>query len=357
MQIVQDYRTLHAIPELDRILPKTLSYIKNRLTPLHCRVFSPTDGALCAYFHFGKSKTLAFRADTDALPIQEKTSLPWKSKHNGIMHACGHDGHTAILLELARRIDRSKGMPCNILLIFQPAEETTGGAEAICKAGILEELGVQYIFALHLWPGLEKGQLFSKQGFLMSRCTGIDVSFTGQGGHIADSRPGSDALRACCCFYNGTNQIRERNPHLLKFGKLSAGTAGNVLCSNAQLSGSLRTFQEETDRRIRIALTSLCSQVAKKTGCRGEIIFHHGYPAVYNHPQLWAQVQKNCPVRSLDRAAWTAEDFSFYQQKVPGIYFLLGIGDTPPLHSPDFYFDESVLSAGADYFYRLCRQL
>lgn len=356
MQIIQDYRALHAIPELDRILPKTLAYVQSQLQPLRCRVFSPAQGALCAYFSFGKEKTIAFRADMDALPVLEKTGLPYSSRHEGAMHACGHDGHTAILLELARRIHRCEDMAHNILLIFQPAEETTGGAEDICKAGILEQYRVAYIFALHLWPGLEKGQLFSKPGFLMSRCTGVEVSFKGLGGHIADSRPGADALRACCSFYHRTSQIQEQSPYLLKFGSLTGGTAGNVLCSKAKLSGSLRTFREETDRRIRTTLASLCHQVAEKNGCRGKIFFRQGYPAVCNHSGLWKNVQRKCPVRKLDRAFWTAEDFSFYQQRIPGIYLLLGLGDTPPLHSPEFSFDEKILSAGADYFFRLCRE-
>ena len=353
MQIVHDYRNLQTIPELDRTLPKTLSYIRRCFIPLRCRLLSPTPGALCAFFDFGKKKTVAFRADTDALPIQEDTSLPWKSRHNGNMHACGHDGHTAILLELARKIDRSKSMACNVLLIFQPAEETTGGADAICRSGILEQFGVSHLFALHLWPGLDKGHIFSKPGIFMSRCTGIDVSFTGQGGHIADSRPGSDALKACCRFYSNTNSIANKSPFLLKFGKLTGGTAGNVLCHKAELSGSLRTYEEDTDRKIRAALTNLCSQSAKQTGCSGEIFFHEGYPAVRNDPQLLEKVQKIYPVRCLDRAYWTGEDFSFYQQKLPGVYFLLGIGDTPPLHSPKFSFDESVLSTGAEFLFLL----
>ena len=357
MQIVQDYRRLHAIPELDSTLPKTLSYIKSSLAPLQCRVFSPAAGALCAFFSFGKQKTVAFRADTDALPITEETSLPWKSHHHGIMHACGHDGHTAILLELARRIDKEKIFARNILLIFQPAEETTGGADAICKSGILEQLGVDAIFALHLWPGLEKGQIFTKPGFLMSRCSGIDISFTGKGGHIAHCAPGCDALNACCNFYSRTHYLTNLHPFVLKFGKLNAGTAGNVLCRKADLCGSLRTFREDTENSIRNALLNLCRQTEKQTGCRGEIFFSDGYPAVKNNQKLLDSVQKICPVQILDRAYWTGEDFSFYQQKVPGVYFLLGIGDTPPLHSSNFTFDETILSAGADFFFQLCRQI
>lgn len=353
MQIIHDYRCLHRIPELDCNLPKTLSYIRSRLTPLKCTVFSPIPGAICAYFHFKKQRTLAFRADTDALPIREQTNLPWQSQHPGRMHACGHDGHTAILLELARRLHHAKGMPCNVLLIFQPAEETTGGAEAICKTGILQKYSVQYIFALHFWPGLEKGEIFSKPGVLMSHSSAVTVTFTGSGGHIADASRNTDVLGACCRFYTSAGQIGS-DQFLLKFGKMDGGTAENILCSRAMLSGSLRTFDADTVRQISSVLTNLCHRAAKQYGCQGEISIVSGYPSVQNDDALWEKVQKIHPVKYIDKAYWTTEDFSYYQKTVPGVYFLLGIGQTPPLHSPNFSFDTSVLKIGVEFFWKLC---
>ena len=355
MQIIEDFRFLHTIAELDKPLPKTTAFVRNRLHSCGCRVFSPTEGSVCGYFDFQKPETLAFRADMDALPIQEQTGLPWQSQHSGVMHACGHDGHTAILLELARRIHRETTLPYNILLIFQPAEETTGGAEAICKTEILSKFKVKAIFALHLWPGLEKGQLFSRPGFLMSRCRNISAEFTGRSVHIAHHRQGIDALNACLQFYRQTQRIRCCDPFLLKFGKLMGGTSGNVLCRQAILTGSLRTFQETADKALCQTLHNLSAHICKSTGCQGEISFSEGYPPVYNCPILWKQVQKICPVQEVNQAFFTGEDFSFYQKRIPGIYFLLGIGETPPLHSDNFTFDEDVLTTGADYFHRLCR--
>ena len=350
MQIIQDYRILHTIPEPDNRLRKTTAFIRSRLQMLRCRVFSPTEGSVCAYFDFQKPGTLAFRADTDGLLLQEQTGLPWKSRHSGMMHACGHDGHTAILLELARRIHRMETLPHNILLIFQPAEETTGGAEALCKNGLLQEYRVQSVFALHLWPNLPAGHIFSRPGYLMSRTRNVSVIFTGKSVHIAAGKPGADALRAACGFYCSTGNIQESSPHLLKFGVLRGGTASNAICGEAVLQGSLRTFQDRCDRRLTASLTMLCSRWAQKTGCIGKVHFSPGYPPVNNCPQLLRKIQKIHPVRILDRAFMTGEDFSFYQQQVPGVYFLLGIGDTPPLHSPLFSFDEKVLTAGADFF-------
>lgn len=352
MQIIQDYRELHTIPEPDVRLPKTVHYIKNQLRKLNCQVFSPTEGSVCAFFDLGKRETVAFRADTDALPIREQTGLPWQSRHAGMMHACGHDGHTAILLELARRIGRDQ--PHNILLIFQPGEETSGGAEPLCKTGLLQNYRVRRIFGLHLWPGLEKGQLFTRPGCLMSSTRGVTVRFTGKAAHIAGGE-GVDALDACCRFFCGARQLQGKDSFLLKFGMLRGGTAANVICGEAVLEGSLRTLRESDSHRLCAALNSLCKRVCQKTGCYGEIIFRPGYPAVKNDGKLLHQIQKNHPVRILDRAYMTGEDFSFYQREVPGVYFLLGLGDTPPLHSPDFAFDERVLCAGADFFTALSR--
>ena len=128
MQIINDRRFLHRIPELDRDLPETMAYLRGSLEKLNCQVFSPMESALCAFFDFGRKDAIAFRADADALPIAEATRADYASRHPGCMHACGHDGHMAIVLELARRLSEKKGLPHNVLLVFQSAEETTGGA-------------------------------------------------------------------------------------------------------------------------------------------------------------------------------------------------------------------------------------
>ena len=350
MQIVHDYRALHQIPELDRQLPKTLSYISRQLKPLKCRVFFPTKGAVCGFFDFGRPETIAFRADTDALPIAENTKLPWASRHPGKMHACGHDGHTAILLELARRIHQTNQLPHNILLIFQPAEETDGGAQSLCQVGILEK--VRAIFALHLWPGLPAGQLFSRPGVLMSQSQSVTARFTGKSVHIARFQEGQDALAAAFAFYRAVTG--QPSGYLLKFGKITGGSAGNVVCGEACLWGSLRTRCDGCGQMAKALLQRQMQAVCHSTGCRGELIFSPGYPAVRNSQALWEQVKGS--VRRVNGAFWTSDDFSFYQKQVPGLYLLLGVGNTPPLHSPVFSFDENILSTGADFFYTLCKQ-
>ena len=148
MQIYTDRHALHRIPELELHLPKTQEYLKQALSSLSCHVFSPMGSALCAWFDFGAEEAIAFRADMDALPISEKTGAEYASTHPGVMHACGHDGHMAILLELARRLDAKENLPHNVLLIFQPGEESPGGAKGICETGVLEEYGVKTVFGL-----------------------------------------------------------------------------------------------------------------------------------------------------------------------------------------------------------------
>ncbi len=353
MQIVHDYRQLHAIPEPDRTLPKTVAYITGSLEKLNCRVFSPIEGAVCAFFDFGRPDCIAFRADMDGLPLQEETGLPWQSRHPGLMHACGHDGHCAILLELARRLDREKILPHNVLLLFQPAEETDGGAKDLCQTGILEQYHTRYIFGLHLWPGLPEGQLHSRPGVLMCCACGVTAEFTGRSAHIASYQQGQDALAAGCRFYALVQRLFLPRGQLIKFGLLHGGTAGNIVCHNAKLQGSIRAPEQKQLLRLQKSLKKCGKKAARQSGCKETVQFSQGYPAVKNHKLLLKQVKKIYPVTLLPRPLLTTEDFSFYQQWVPGVYFLLGVGDTPPLHSSRFSFHAEVLLRGADFFHRL----
>ena len=346
MEIIRDYQQLHTIPELDRQLPKTCAYIKSRLFPLKCRISEPAEGAICAYFDFGREKTVAFRADMDGLPLQEQT--PLGSAHPGQMHACGHDGHMAMLLELGRKVSREKALPYNVLLIFQPAEETSGGAKDICDTGLLQKHRVFAIFALHLWPKLPKGQFFTCPGGMMAWGCGVEAEFFGKSVHIAAWQQGADALAACCDFCCRSRELAEG---FVRFGKVQGGSAENVICHKARLEGSLRGFGDLENACAE--LTRLAREVAEAYGCRGEILYRAGYPAVNNDPGLVGRLQEKLGVSMLKAPYLTTEDFSYYQQQVPGVYVLLGVGDTMPLHSPQFAFDPMVLPLGAGFFFRL----
>lgn len=357
MTLIRDFYALHRIPELDCTLPKTCAYAQHCLDLLRCSVTAPTQGSLCAYFDFGQQDTLAFRADMDALPIGEDTGLSYSSLHPGQMHACGHDGHTAILLELARRLHHKKALPHNILLIFQPGEEQMGGAKQLCLSGIFEKYKVRAIFGLHLWPKLTKGKIHGKKGAMMAQSSSITARFVGKSCHIASKKEGIDALFACCRFYEQVHRLCPSAPHLLAFGKLEGGTAGNVLCDHAALYGSLRCFDSRVHCRLRQRLFALWKQIAGNTGCGGALEITEGYPAVYNDASLFAAVCGAYPITPLQKKSWAAEDFSFYQQKVPGAFFFLGLGDTPALHSPQFCFDPGVLEQGVRFFETLCEKI
>lgn len=357
MQIFTDRHALHRIPELELCLPKTVSYLKNALSGLHCDVFSPMDSAVCAWFNFGKENAVAFRADMDALPIQEKTGAEYASTHPGCMHACGHDGHMAILLELARRLSERKDLPHNVLLVFQPGEESPGAAKLLCETGIFEEKKVKAIFGLHLWPGLEKGRVFSRKNELMSRSCEVTVDVYGKSAHIAKATEGIDALMAGAEFYRKAVAMEQAVPagifRLLKFGKFQSGTVRNALSAHTHIEGSLRAFQDEIFEGMANGLQQIAKEVEAQYGCTVTIHMSGGYPAVMNDPEIYDRAAQTADFAALAEPSMTSEDFSWYQKKIPGVFFFLGLGDTPALHADTFDFDETILLKGADFFEKL----
>jgi hippurate hydrolase len=357
MQIFEDRRALHRIPELDRTLPETMEYLKQQLQPLKCAVFSPMEGALCAWFDFGQPKAIAFRSDADALPIPEKTGLPFASRHAGNMHACGHDGHMAILLELARRLSGKTELNRNVLLIFQPAEETTGGAKDLCATGIFKKYKVEAIFGLHIWPGLAAGEIFSRKNEMMSRSCEVKVDIAGRSAHIAKSSEGIDAMAAGVEFYRQVAAMEAALPknifRVLKFGKMESGTVCNAISGHTRLEGTLRAFQDEVFYSLRAGLVSAGKAVERSTGCTVSIYMNDGYPAVMNPAPLYGKVKKLVTFHELEAPSMITEDFSWYQKTLPGVFFFLGAGDCPALHADNFNFDEAILVKGADFFEKL----
>ena len=361
MGIREDRRALHGIPELDRALPETVSYLRGALEGLNCRLFSPMEGALCAWFDFGRPSAIAFRADADALPMAERTGADYASRHPGRMHACGHDGHMAIVLELARRLSRKQSLPHNVLLLFQPAEETTGGARDLCETGIFETYRVEAVFGLHLWPGLPFGAVFSRPGALMARSCEVNVDIYGKSAHIARASEGVDALAAGAELYRRAGELESSLPQgvlrLLKFGKFQSGTVRNALSAHTRLEGSLRAYEDDVFDFLHQGLTEICRQVEKDFGCTVKLHMTQGYPAVWNPEGLYRKVRQQVDFRELDAPSMTAEDFSWYQRRLPGLFFFLGVGDTPALHADTFDFDDAVLEAGADFFEELAEKL
>ena len=354
MQLIDDRRALHRIPELDSTLPQTMAYLENALEGLNCSVFSPMESALCAFFDFGRKDAVAFRADADALPILEKNKVPYAPAHKGCMHACGHDGHMAILLELARRLSKKEALPHNVLLVFQPAEETTGGAKQLCATGIFRRYQVQAIFGLHLWPQLPEGMIASRCNEMMARSCEVRVDVYGKSAHIAKAQEGVDALAAGVDFYQRVMKLEGALPknifRLLKFGKFESGTVCNALSDHTHMEGSLRAFQDDVFFSIRAGIVSIAKDIERAYGCTVNLYMTEGYPAVMNPPDLHRRVRRAVGFFELDAPSMTAEDFSWYQKSLPGMFFFLGTGDTAPLHSDTFDFNEDILLKGVQFF-------
>lgn len=361
-ELIKKYRRdLHRIPELELELPLTNHYLVKVLKHLDCTLTSPIAYSIAAFFDAGKEKTIAFRSDMDALPIQEETDLDFKSRFDGKMHACGHDGHMALLLGFAQEVNKIyKTLDFNVLLIFQPGEESPGGANLICETGIFEEYNVKAIFGSHLWPMIKKGEIATRPNELMARSSEVNVDIKGKTSHIAKYKNGIDAMEAGAHFLLKAYEM-EQSYHpdiyrLLRFGRLEAGRVRNIVASQARLEGSLRAFQDDIYWDMRKNLHWIAEYLERKYGCKITLEFSIGYPAVMNDEELVKQVIRIDPkIVLLEEPEMISEDFAYYQQEVPGVFFFLGTGTGIPLHNAHFDFDESVLEKGVDLYLKILR--
>ncbi len=360
--MIQCRRDLHQIPELDCALRKTCAYVKHILEGLSCEILELTEGSVCAYFDEGRENTVAFRADMDALPILEQTGLPFASVHEGNMHACGHDGHTAMLLGLARSIEAKRGtLPHNVLLVFQPAEESTGGAKQICESGVFETYHVICIFGFHLWPKVSLGEIYTRPGPMMAKSSEITLYVHGRSVHISRYREGLDTIEASMRWLQKVYEMEKSEfppemKRLLRFGHIQGGSVRNAVAADTVLEGTLRAFTLGDFEKLKKRCEEIAHEVADETGCDLELKFSDGYPPVTNDAQLLARVEaflgKDAP-KQYEGLALSTEDFSWYQQYLPGVFMFLGVGDTEELHSAKFTFNESVLAKGLAMYEKL----
>ena len=277
------------------------------------------------------------------------------------MHACGHDGHMAMLLELARRMHERRAN-ANILLVFQPAEETTGGARDICKSGVFEDYNVDAIFGLRLWPDLPLGVIASRENEMMSQSCEVTVRINGRSSSAARPEDGADALRAGFEFYRRASEIEAAYPariyRMLHFGKFRSGNACNTVSDHTKIEGTLRAFSGKVFDDILDNLRIAAKQISAETNCKIDIETSMGYPAVYNPSDLYYRVlNSDIRFKILEKPVMTTEDFSWYQQHLQGMYFFIGTGPGPDLQADDFDFDESVLETGADFLENLAVRL
>ena len=373
-ELLKKYRRdLHRIPELGYAEFKTHAYIMDILRDCSCEVteFQPT--GVAAFFKTKNSNAkgaIAFRSDMDALLIEEANRIPYRSTHPGVMHACGHDGHMAILLGLAKLLDeRVIEMPVDVLLIFQPAEESPGGAKAIADTGILEKYDVKRIFALHLGPSNDPGVIMARPNEMMARSSELTISISGKSAHIATPGKGVDSLYIGSLLVNALYEMEKsvfpaEVFRLLRFGKMTAGSVRNTIACHALLEGTLRTFKDEDFKVLYDEIQRHSKDFERKHNCGIEIHTTDGYPAILNDPLLFQMAKKALSTDeqpivpefiTLRKPPMTSDDFSYYMKKVPGLYMFLGTGNKMPLHSNDFDFNDDVLEVGVMVYEKLLR--
>ena len=352
-------RALHRIPEIGFDLPKTREYVLSQLRPLGAALEDAAGGGILAFFDAGKPDAVAFRADMDALMIPEPDGCPFRSEHEGNMHACGHDAHMAMLLTFAAWASENlEKLPHNLLLIFQPAEESGGGALAIAKSGVLERYGVLRIFAAHVYPAVEFGVLASRPGPFMATCSEIHARFSGASAHAAKWREGRDALRAGAEFAHALAAFDEAlsMPHLLKICRFRAGSSTNVVADLAEVDGTVRTFNREDFEFLKSEIRRIASDASAPLGVTAEVAFSEPYPPLVNDVNVYERFREavsGMRYHELPEPDLVSEDFSSYLERVPGMMFYVGLGTGAALHSPQFHFDEAALVSGAEAFRRL----
>lgn len=364
-QLRRRRRYLHEIPEIMFDLPKTRAFLLAELASTGALVQETRCGGILAFFGGAAEEAVAFRADMDALEVTEQTGVSFASKHPGKMHACGHDGHMAMLLGLADYISAHRNaLRRNVLLIFQPAEESGGGGGKIVEEGVLEQYGVTEIYALHVDPALPMGVVASRPGPFMARSAEVRVRIQGKAAHVARFREGIDGVHAAVLLlhrlYAMEAAMPPETPRLLKFGMVSAGTAVNILAAEARIGGTMRAYDDNVFDAMRRNLLETGREVQASTGAVVEFAFSEGYPAVVNDSKLYERARAalaDMKFEVLPEPSLLAEDFAFYLKRVPGIMLRVGLGrPNTELHAANFNFDERALVTGLNALIRLFHQ-
>jgi len=357
--LIKHHRSLHRIPEIGDQLFETRNYIMNAMDGMACEFTTVVNTGICAFFNKGKEFTIAYRSDMDGLTIPETNTHRFVSRHPGKMHGCGHDAHMSMLLGFAEYVDHTKNMPYNVLLIFQPAEETTGGARPITESGIFEKYKVIRTFGLHLWPNIPKGQLSTKGGPLMPKSSEINIEIKGKSTHAATSHKGIDALYIATQYITDIYKMQETETPadertLLKICRLNSGSARNVIAGKASLVGTMRAFKLETFDFMEERLNDIAREYEKRYGCQISVHCSDGYLPVINDTALYKTIKpyldKISYYKELPEAVMISEDFSYYVTKAPAVFTLLGTGTKIPRHSNNFDFEEEILLAGYEYY-------
>ena len=361
-------RHLHAHPELGLECHETGAFVAARLRDFgvdEVHEGLAQTGVVGLIQGSGPGPVTGLRADMDALPILEETGAPHASTIPGRMHACGHDGHTAMLLGAARYLAETRAFSGTVALIFQPAEETIGGARIMVEDGVFDRFGIEEVYALHTLPGAAEGSFETCPGPIMAGVDTFHIDVTGLGGHGAMPHETRDPVVAAAGMVQAIQTIVSRNHFALdelvvSVTQIHTGSAENIIPETAYINGTIRTFDPEVQDMVHRRLAEIVAGQAASYGVDARLHIEVGYPATVNHPDQTAfaaetarEVATGGTVIDDRRKEMGAEDFSYMLAARPGAYLFIGQGEAAGLHHPKFDFNDAVAPVGASFFARL----
>lgn len=368
-------RDLHAHPELSLEETRTGGIVAEKL-----RSFGVDEvvtglaktGVVGVIRGRGAGGAIGLRADMDALPLTEETGAPYASRNPGVMHACGHDGHTTMLLGAAKYLAETRNFDGTVYVIFQPAEENLGGGEIMVKEGLFERFPMQLVFGLHNWPSVPAGQFYWRNGPTMAAVANIEITVTGKGTHGAHPDRGVDPIVVASQIVTALQTIVSRSIDpmdggVVTIGSINGGQIYNIIPECVRMLGTARWFDPAVGDTLEQGVRRIATGIAASFGASADVLFERAYPATVNDADAVALARRAAEavagaarVEELDRPTMGGEDFAFMLEKKQGAYLMLGTGRTdadPQLHNPRFDFNDEMLPVGASYWATLAEQL
>ncbi len=362
-------RDLHAHPELRYDVHRTAASVADRLKSFGCDEVVPGIGrtGVVGVIRGRKpgKKVVGMRADMDALPIEEETGLPYQSTVPGKMHACGHDGHTAMLLGAAKYLAETRNFAGTAVVVFQPAEEGGAGAAAMIKDGLISRFGIDEVYGMHNYPGLAVGEVAIRAGPMMAAADHIEIALEGKGGHAARPHLAIDTILVGAQIINQLQSIVARNVDPLESAVVSicmfqAGHTDNVIPQHAKLRGTARSLTPQVREILHQRIAEVIDGTARLYGASAKITYTNGYPVVVNHERQTAfaadvarEIAGSDKVDTDVAPVMGAEDFAFMLQERPGAFIFVGNGDSAGLHHPAYDFNDETIPVGTSYWVRL----